>query len=167
VGDRLTFEKNKNYWRPNRPYLDGVTVQVYRDAQSMVTAMESGTLDAVLDPPIRDFDRLKKDSKYNSFTVQSGTNVIGANTTLPPTDNKLLRQAINYAIDRKRIAESVYLNVGEPKDLIWSAVSPAYDAVKANLYTFDLDKSKALIARSGLTNITFDIVTVRSSDRRR
>ena len=46
----------------------------------------------------------------------ASTNVIGSNATQPPTDNKLVRQALNYAIDRKRIVEHRVPRAGRAAD---------------------------------------------------
>ena len=35
--------------------------------------------------------------------------------------------------------------------------SPAYDAAKENVITFDLDKSRALLNQAGVTNLEFDL----------
>ncbi|MBV9133341.1 MAG: ABC transporter substrate-binding protein, partial [Chloroflexi bacterium] len=77
----------------------------------------------------------------------------------PPTDNKLVRQALNYAIDRKRIVDTVYKGTGTAEDLPWESNSLAYDATKNNAYAFDLDKAKSLLSQAGVSNLEFDLVT--------
>ena len=80
------------------------------------------------------------------------------NAGLAPTDNKMLRQAINYAIDRKRFTDTVMKGfTGEPRALPWAKSSPAFDAQKNMAYGYDLDKAKSLVTQSGLSNIEFDI----------
>jgi peptide/nickel transport system substrate-binding protein len=70
----------------------------------------------------------------------------------------MLRQAIAYAIDRKRFTEQIMKGfVGEPRNLPWADISPAFDAAKNNTYPYDLDKAKAALAQSGLSNVEFDI----------
>jgi ABC-type transport system substrate-binding protein len=80
-----------------------------------------------------------------------------ANTSAPPTDNKLVRQALNYAIDRQRFVDTILLGLGSVQDLPWSQSSPMYEPAKMNQYTFDLDKAQALIARSGVSVQTIDM----------
>ena len=80
------------------------------------------------------------------------------NWGLAPTNNKLLRQAINYSIDRKRFTDTVMKGfTGEPRALPWAKSSPAFDPEKNKSYGFDLEKAKSLLAQSGLTNVEFDI----------
>jgi peptide/nickel transport system substrate-binding protein len=159
-GDHFTVVKNPNYWESGHPYLDGVNVSIFRDAQAMVAALESGTLDVADLVPIPDADRLRNDSKYKLYQTHDLGQYFYAivNCGQAPTDNKLVRQALSYAINRQRFTDTVMKGfTGEPRALPWAKSSPAFDAVKNKAYAFDLDKAKALLAQSGLSNIAFDI----------
>jgi len=159
-GDHFTLVKNPNYWESGHPYLDGVQISIYRDAQAMVAALEAGALDLADLIPIPDADRLKNDPRYKLYqTHDLGQFFYGiVNAGKPPTDNKQLRQAINYAIDRKRFTDTVMKGfTGEPRALPWAKSSPAFDAEKNKAYAYDLDKAKSLVTQSGLSNIEFDI----------
>jgi peptide/nickel transport system substrate-binding protein len=159
-GDHFTIVKNENYWESGHPYLDGVQVSIYRDAQAMVAALEAGALDVADLVPIPDADRLKNDPKYKTYQTHDLGQFFYAivNAGKPPLDNKMLRQGISYAIDRKRFADTVMKGfTGEPRALPWAKSSPAFDAEKNKAYAFDLDKAKSLVAQSGVTNLEFDI----------
>jgi peptide/nickel transport system substrate-binding protein len=156
-GVRIRLVKNKNYWDSGRPYLDEVIVQMVPDAQSMVTALEAGALDLVDGPSIPDMTRLTKDGRYKPFTTPWTTTLIGFNTIKEPTDNKALRQALQYAVDRKRICEVVFEGTAKPKSIPWVEGSEAYDEVKANHYTFDLDKAKSMLNAAGIGPMTLSI----------
>ncbi|MBV9582397.1 MAG: ABC transporter substrate-binding protein, partial [Chloroflexi bacterium] len=118
-GDHLSLVKNPNYWKPGLPYLDGIRFQIFKDPQSMLVAFEAGQLDAVDTPPIRDTARYEQDPNWHVVfnNIAGDSYVITFNTTQAPTDNKLLRQAMSYALDRGRIADSVLQNVGAPKNI--------------------------------------------------
>jgi peptide/nickel transport system substrate-binding protein len=159
-GDHIQMVKHPNYWESGHPYLDEYRVNIFRDQQSMVSALEAGALDVAALVPIPDAVRLKDDKKYQVFETHGVGQFFYAcvNAAVAPTDNKLLRQAIGYAIDRQRFVDSTMKGfVGEPKDLPWAPTSPAYDAEKNKHYTYDLDKAKSLLAQSGLSNVEFDI----------
>jgi peptide/nickel transport system substrate-binding protein len=159
-GDHFTMVKNDNYWESGHPYLDGVQVSIYRDAQAMVAALEAGALDVADLVPIPDADRLKNDSKYKTYQTHDLGQFFYAlvNAGKAPLDNKLLRQAINYAIDRKRFTDTVMKGfTGEPRALPWAKSSPAFDAEKNKAYAYDLDKAKSLLGQSGVSNVEFDI----------
>jgi peptide/nickel transport system substrate-binding protein len=159
-GDHFLFKRNENYWQNGQPYLDEVRINVFADGQAMMAALESGQLDVADLPPLADFARLARDPGYTTWTVPANTNVIGVNTTMPPTDNKLVRQALNYAIDRKRIVDTVYKGTGVPEALPWESNSLAFDATKNNAYAFDVDKAKSLLSQAGVSNLEFDLVTM-------
>jgi len=159
-GDHIQMVRHENYWESGRPYLDEYRANIFRDQQSMIAALEAGSLDVAALAPIPDAERLKQDTKYQIFE----THDVGqffyccVNAGVAPTDNKMLRQAIGYALDRKRFAEVIMKGfVGEGKALPWSPTSPAFDKAKNSFYTYDLDKAKSLVEKSGLSNIEFDI----------
>jgi peptide/nickel transport system substrate-binding protein len=83
---------------------------------------------------------------------------------MPPFDNKLLRQALNYAIDRQRYAATIAGGLVEPNPLPWPTYSPAYEPAKLNAYAFDLDKARSLLQQSGVTVPEFDYVVVPGSE---
>ena len=148
-GQYLRFEKNPNYWRVGRPYLDSVQVNVKSDIQTMTAELEGGgqrpDRAAVLD----DFVRLKSDPKYQAIvTPMPGYfYMFQPNVTFKPLDDKRVRQALNYAIDRKRIVENVILGEGTPMSTPWRSNSPAFEPAKQDAYAFDLDKAEALLTR--------------------
>jgi peptide/nickel transport system substrate-binding protein len=128
----------------------------------MVTQFESGALDSVKSPPLTDFHRLKTNNKFQALAFQGSGIIycIGMNVTTAPFDNKLARQALSYAIDRKRFAETVMGGIGRPQSLPWLQASPAYEASKENFYTFDLDKAKSLFAQAGVKEFSMDWLLV-------
>jgi peptide/nickel transport system substrate-binding protein len=160
-GDHVRLTRNKNYWRSGAPLLDEINIAIQRDPQAMITQLQAGALDIADSPQLTDVVTLQKDPKFqvviNPYT--GGWNVVALNATAPPTDNKQVRQALNYALDRQRIAQTVFKGLMKPQDLPWPPISAAYEAQKVGAYTFDLDKAKSLIAASGLSDIAMDINT--------
>ena len=124
---RIRLVKNKNYWASGKPYLDEVHVQMLPDAQSMVSALEAGALDVADGPSIPDMTRMTKDGRFKAFTTPWTTTLIGFNTTREPTDNKALRQAFQYAVDRKRMCDVVFEGTAKPKSIPWVEGSEAFD----------------------------------------
>ena len=79
--------------------------------------------------------------------------MLGWNVLNKPLDNKVVRQAMNYALDRGRFAATVMLGLAEPKTLPWIANTPPFEQKG---FTFDLDKAKSLLAQAGVSNFTMD-----------
>ena len=156
----MHFTRNKSYWQSGRPFLDEVRVSILGDQQSMVTSLEGEALDAIINPPVRDAARLKQDPNWQ-VTVNPTSGyyyLMMANTTVPPLDNDLVRQALSYAVDRQRFVDAILVGLYETRDLPWPKHSPAFDAAKNAAQAFDLDRARALLAQAGVTNAQFDVV---------
>jgi peptide/nickel transport system substrate-binding protein len=160
VGDHLWFARNENYWLSGHPLLDEFKVALIRDGAAATVQLEAGALDLVFDPPAQDVSRYSGDPKFAVYVNdRSGiSGVMNMNTTVPPTDNKLFRQAIHYAVDRDRYVDTVLRGRGEARSLPWTAASPAYDAAKNRHFTHDLDKARSLLQASGVANVPIDFV---------
>jgi peptide/nickel transport system substrate-binding protein len=157
-GNHVSLVKNPNYWQSGRPYLDAIEYKVLPDAQSMVSQFEAGALDMALNPPLQDAGRLKSNPQYQVVTNPNTGRyyTAGWNVASPPLDNKLVRQAMNYAMNRQRFVDSVLLGLSRPATLPWIPTSPAYDAATANHFNFDLDKAKALLAQAGVGQFSME-----------
>ena len=165
AGDHLTLNKNTHYWQSGVPYLDQIVFHIGRDQQALITQLEAGAIDAMDAPPVTDAVRLKSDPAY-TLTVNSNTggyNAVLANTSVPPLDNKQVRQALNFAINRQRFVDSVLLGVGTAEDLVWPTGSPAYEAAKLNQYAFDLDRARQLLTSAGASSVALDLTYVAAN----
>jgi peptide/nickel transport system substrate-binding protein len=159
-GNHITLARNPNYWQTARPYIDGIQVSILRDPQTMVTQLEAGALDAVYAPPLTDTVRLKQNPSFQALVnPQLGQFFyVNQNVTLPLFQNKALRQAMNYALNRQRIAQTVLQNLcGDPVCLPWPQQSPAFQPDKNSTYSFDLSKAAALLKEAGVSGGSLDI----------
>jgi peptide/nickel transport system substrate-binding protein len=162
--DSLTLVKNPNYWQSGKPYLDGINMSVITDPQAMATQFEAGALDVAI-LPVTDFLRLKDDPKYTPYTYSAGNfSCLGINCQQAPWDNKQARQALQYAVDRVRWANTIQHGLVFPSSLPWPKFSPAYDDAKANGYPFDLAKAKAALQAAGVSGaLSGDVIMQNSS----
>jgi peptide/nickel transport system substrate-binding protein len=158
VGISWDFVKSANYWRSDRPYLDGFQVQLFADAQAKTVAFESGATDILEGASLRDVARFEAENKYNLVGLPGSLYFLAMNMTKPPFDNKLARQAMHHAVDRKRIMDTIFQGKGEVRNLPWGTSSEAYDPAKANATPFDLDKAKAMWQQSGASTNNFEII---------
>lgn len=164
--DHVTMKRNPNYWRAPQPYLDGIETHLYRDAQAMVAGLEGSALDEVDSPSLQDLTRLKADPKYQALVVAASGQFVCfvANTTSPPMDNRLFRQAINTAINRQRFVDTVFQGlIPGGQALPFPPQAPAADPTRNQRYAFDLDKARSLLASSGVTNTAIELVYSNTS----
>ena len=115
-------------------------MSILRDGAAAVVQMEAGALDLVFDPPAQDVSRLSSDARYGVYVNdKSGiSGVMNMNSTVPPTNNKVFRQAIHFALDRDRYVQTVLRGRGEARSLPWTSASPAYDPARSKFFTHDL-----------------------------
>jgi peptide/nickel transport system substrate-binding protein len=108
---------------------------------------------------------LKDDPDYTPYTFSAGGfSCLGINCQQPPWDNKQARQALQYAVDRVRWANTIQHGLEFPSSLPWPKTSPAYDDAKANGYPFDLSKAKSLLQAAGVSGaLTGDVIMQNSS----
>jgi peptide/nickel transport system substrate-binding protein len=156
-GDHLTFARNTNYWKSGVPKIDGFVASA-REAQAMLVQLEAGALDVAKGPAPNDFARYRSDSAYQPIIhgVSGNYFLFGLNLSVPPLENKQVRQALNYALDRKRFVDTFMFGTGTAQSLPWPSSSPAFEASKQNFYAFDLDKAAALLKSAGVSNMTLD-----------
>jgi peptide/nickel transport system substrate-binding protein len=146
-GAEVTLKKNPNYWRSGRPFADELRVTFARDAQSLIAGIESGAVDMVLDPPHVESARLQRRG-YQGFSVPNALFVISANARVAPLDDKRVRQAMSYAIDRRRFAETVLLGSNPFLQVPALPGSLAHDAANDRPYPYDLDKADQLLRQA-------------------
>ena len=71
---------------------------------------------------------------------------------------------MNYAIDRKRHADTIAGGLVQPSSLAWPTYSPPCEAAKLNAYAFDRDSARSLVQQSGVTVPEFDYVVTPGSE---
>lgn len=143
----LVFTKNSQYYVPERPYLDGVQVNVMPDASSLVSALRSAQIDFANGLNYRDIEVLMELGGFEPITLTGAEQQIyvGANVTAKPLRDIRVRQAIAYALDRERIMSEVYRDSGYVANLPWPKYSSAFDEQKNQTYGLDLAKAKRLL----------------------
>jgi peptide/nickel transport system substrate-binding protein len=157
-GDHLRLTRNPSYFLSDRPFVDEILFQIYRDPQAMAAQFEAGVLDGVITPTLRDTVRYQKDSKFQVLLnrLAGDALMILCNCSVAPTNSKVFRQALNYALDRQRIVDTVLLGLSRSMDLPYLPPSPAFEDAQNRFYTFDLDKARALLQGAGLTDVNLD-----------
>jgi peptide/nickel transport system substrate-binding protein len=157
-GDHVRLVKNPRYWIANEPRVDRVDIHIYNDAQTMVSALEAGAIDIADKPALLDAARLQSDPRFQVlFSQVGGTRyALLFNALMAPTDDQQFRQALLYAIDRRRIVNTILHGFGREANLPFALGSPAYNATRDQFYGFDLSKAQTLISLSRTANPVLD-----------
>ena len=150
--DRLEMSAFKDFWDKGKPYLDKYIFRQIPDSASLSINLESGAVDLIDGAALTDAARLK--AAGGRFLVDPGTPGgtiydVGMNVKSKPFDNKLVRQAIAWSIDRDRFCKTALQGFSKPTNCIWPTNSWAYFPDLDGKIGFDLDKAKALLAQAG------------------
>ena len=155
--------------------VDEVTLVAIRSDATRLAALVSGEIDLVLDPPVQDVERLKREplitllqttdlgQQYLTFDQSrdelADSDVKGRN----PFKDLRVRRAVYHAINMDLIVQKVLRGLGAPTGAF---LSPKVDGSPAELdkrLPFDPAKAKALLAEAGYPNgfsIALDCVNV-------
>lgn len=149
-GSELILAKNPDYYEKGKPYLDKVVYKVMPEGAARDVAFRAKELDATVVGSAQ-YPVYKADPQISKNMVEVAelfTRVIGFNPNYEPFKNKLVRQAINYAIDSKLIINRLLKDKAYPTVGYLPSTSPAFDA-KAKGYEYNVEKAKALMKQAG------------------
>jgi ABC-type transport system substrate-binding protein len=149
-GDRVIVTRNENYWKKDRPYLDGITFRIITDYAAGARSVSAGENDLMYLVPPRLFTLLSRDRNLTVVKAPSvRTMNLYFNYSRGPLANVKVRQAINYAIDRVGFARVTTDGTGEPSGSMIIPQHWAADLEAIKRYPFDPAKAKALLAEAG------------------
>ncbi len=103
----LKWVRNENYWQAGKPYLDGIYVRYIPDPVTASAVMQAKEADMWAGAPVRDLSDLEK---KGFLTINFGLpRILYFNTkdAASPFQNRKLREAVEYALDRPAIAKAL------------------------------------------------------------
>jgi peptide/nickel transport system substrate-binding protein len=148
-GNQWVLARNDNYWGP-KPTLKRIIFKVIPDASSRLAQLTSGAVDVAYELPTKDLKTLEgnKDVTVHKDTFRFVV-YLGMNNKVKPFDNKLVRQAISYAIPYDTIINDVMNGYAIQLTSPIPKGTPTHtDAFF--VYKNDPDKAKALLKQAGL-----------------
>jgi peptide/nickel transport system substrate-binding protein len=150
-GQRVVLEKNPTYWK----YPVKVERVIYRpivEDQARLTELLTGTLDVIVGVPADFVSQLEQNAKI-TLLKQVGAHVwyLGMNNQKKPFDDKRVRQALNYAVNKDAIVKDVLKGTGaSSRGPVLPGTWGADPALKA--YPYDPERAKKLLAEAGYPN---------------
>jgi peptide/nickel transport system substrate-binding protein len=157
-GAQIVLKKNPNYWDEGKPYLDELTFKVLTDSNARVLQLQGGELDIATDVPFNQIEPLSANPDFVLVPdAVAKIDYIGLNLLRPPLDDKKLRQAINYAVDKDAIIQNVLFGAGKLATS-YLPLMPGNDPNSPG-YPYDLEKAKQLVAESaGKDGFKFELM---------
>ncbi|MBS4749691.1 nickel ABC transporter substrate-binding protein [Carnobacteriaceae bacterium zg-ZUI78] len=146
-----TFVRNENYWG-EKPKLKEVTIKIIADPQTRVLEFESGNLDLLYGNGLISLDtfaQYAKDSKYKTGVSDPlSTRLLLLNAKQPVFQDRVVRKAMNHAMNKKEISENLFRGTEKPADTIFSKKTPHSDA-GLTPYEYDVKKAESLLDEAG------------------
>ncbi|MDP9463011.1 MAG: ABC transporter substrate-binding protein, partial [Actinomycetota bacterium] len=151
--------RNPN-WFGKKPAMDEVIFRFYADSNAQFQALKSGEIDALDGVPEQSYATIKEGDNITGIAGNQGAfSELSMNSgcSSSPGDghpallDKLVRQAINYAIDRDLLVEKTLAGHGTPGTAIVPSADPSWDLKVADdkRYTYAPDKANALLDEAG------------------
>lgn len=163
-GEKVVLERFDGYWG-KKPYLDRVIIRPIPDPASRVLALQTGEVDVITIPPPDSKDQLIK----QGFNWMQGDVhhiwYVPLNHQNEYLKHKKVRQAINYAVDKKGMAQYVLNGTVLPATHgITMPTAPSWNP-EFTIYEYNPEKAKQLLAEAGYPNgfkIKFQVSTAGS-----
>jgi peptide/nickel transport system substrate-binding protein len=147
-GQRVVLEKNAGYWK-HPVNVDRVIYRPIVEDQARLTELLTGALDLVVGAPPDAVAQLENNPRV-TLVKQVGAHVwyLGINNQKKPFDDKRVRQALNYAVNKDAIVRDVLKGTGSPsRGPVLPNTWGADPALKA--YPYDPERAKKLLAEAG------------------
>lgn len=149
-GERIVLTRNENYWG-KAPTVDKLTFKVIPEATTREAMLRTGEIDICYKPLPSNVAALKKQAGITvDMPLDTRTIFMGLNCQKGVTKDKKVRQAFNYAIDKKAIVERILFNTAQPMD---GPVSPKVFGYAKMDHQYDYNPEKA---RQLLKEANFD-----------
>jgi peptide/nickel transport system substrate-binding protein len=144
-----TFERNDAWWGGATP-LDSADWQFFSDLSSMVTAMQGGSVDAIVQFSAIGGDALFNDSNFNTIAMRASTHrEIWMNCKEGQFTDKRVRQALALCLDRDAMVETLFAGKAEVGNDHPIAPMFPFFSPDTPQRTRDTEKAKSLLAEAG------------------
>ena len=151
--DRIVMTANPNYWQQGLPKVERLVFRPIPESATRVAAIQTGEVDIVTRLSAEEAQSLEGNPKVKvvRYPVDRVYYITFNNLTSgkgKPTENVKVRQAMNYAVDRQAIIDSLFKGAGK---LSTGFVTPTNLGYNENVkpFPYDPEKAKQLLAEAG------------------
>lgn len=152
-GTTYVLERREDYWDIDSFPFESITVRLFNDSTASLNAFKAGEVNAVQVTPEQADAAKATDGAIIAETAPTSIRtllIIDKNGKIvPQLKDVRVRQAMNYALDRKSITEKLLLGYGQPTDQVFTSGGAAYDPALDDEYPYDPEKAKELLADAG------------------
>ncbi|MEG1547241.1 MAG: ABC transporter substrate-binding protein [Clostridia bacterium] len=165
LNDHIYLETFKDYWG-GASAIDGILRFVVADNDTRRMMFDAGKIDMLdLDDSREQIEYYQNLTDWNGYLVEAprlGTYYYSINESIEPFNNVLVRKAMQMAIDRQAILDSMYYGKGTVANGIFPPGLVGYNA-KLPAIEYNVEQAKALLKEAGYPD-GFDMVISQSTD---
>jgi peptide/nickel transport system substrate-binding protein len=151
--DRIVLKANPNYWQTGMPKVDTLIFRPIPESSTRVAAIQTGEVDIVTRLSAEEAGTLesKPNVKVVHYPVDRVYYITFNNLTSgkgQPTEDPKVRQAMNYAVDRQAIVDSLFKGAAKLSTGFVTPTNLGYNET-VQPYPYDPDKARQLLAEAG------------------
>lgn len=160
--ERIRLVRNPDYWKPGRPYLDGIEYTIVSSPTTALLSFGAGRFEMtfpweVTIPQLKEIQRPKSKTVCETSAMNNNTNLL-VNHHAAPFNNPDIRRALTLALDRRAFVAALGAGAGEvgghlqpPPDGLWGLPPEMLAAVPG--FGPDVEQNReearALMAKAG------------------
>ena len=147
AGDRIVLVRNENYYG-KRPTVAKIIFKIVPETATREAMLRTGQIDICYKPLPSDVAALKADPNITvEMPLDTRTVFMGLNCQKGVTKNKLVRQAFNYAVDKKAIVKKILFDTALPMEGPCSPILFGYHKMDYQ-YEYNPEKAKELLKKA-------------------
>lgn len=161
-----TFVKNEDYFGEKKPYIDTLVMVLYSNSDTIATALELGEIDGAAAIAATQMETLSTNKNIEIFDAAvPGFSMVSINlapeeyggTGNPLLRDKVIRQALDYCVDRDYILQMAYGNAGTVGYTLINSGDPYhYEPTADELRSYDPAKAAEILEAAGYVDSNGD-----------
>ncbi|WP_414165686.1 nickel ABC transporter substrate-binding protein [Superficieibacter sp. BNK-5] len=144
--------RNEHYWG-EKPKIQKITVKVIPDPTTRAVAFETGDIDLLYGNegllPLDTFARFSQDPQYHTqLSAPAETVMLALNSAKAPTSELAVREALNYAVDKKSLIDNALYGTQQVADTLFAPTVP-YANIGLKPRQYDPQQAITLLEKAG------------------
>ena len=151
--ERTVMNRSEDYWREGRPFIETIIMFYMPEQVTRTEALKSGAIDVILEPAFSALEALEDNP--NVIIEQAPTasvRVLDMHTDRAPFDNKDLRKAFQFAVDRDFVREAALFGLGANANDHPVGINDEYYWDEQPLISQDIPRAIAYLEAAGYSD---------------
>lgn len=152
-GDRITLEKNPDYWKEGMPKVDQLVISFVGDPAARLAQLRAGTLDFTVDLTPDQLPEIESAEELEAvFRPSFNVGYLALNPSYEPLSDPTVRKAIAQAINKTAIVEAFWGDLGTTDAHFTPPSMAEFQSEAVDDYEYDPEAAKQMLADAGYPN---------------